>query len=49
MRKIEAIIERAADGTCTIYCEKEMFSGVGRTPEEAKADMLFQMNFLKAL
>jgi len=24
-----------------------MFSGVGKTPEEAKADMLFQMKFLK--
>jgi hypothetical protein len=24
-----------------------MFSGVGKSPEEAKADMLFQMNFFK--
>lgn len=47
MRKIEAIIERATDGKCTIYCKEEMFSGVGRTPEEAKADMFFQMIFFK--
>jgi len=47
MKKIEAIIERSADGTCTIFCEDEMFSGVGKSPEEAKADMLFQMNFFK--
>lgn len=47
MKKIEAIIERSTDGTCTVYCENEMFSGVGKTPEEAKADMLFQMNFFK--
>lgn len=47
MKKIEAIIERSTDGTCTIYCENEMFSGVGKTPEEAKTDMVFQMNFFK--
>ena len=47
MKKVESIIERSTDGSCTIYCENEMFSGVGKSPEEAKADMLFQMNFFK--
>jgi hypothetical protein len=47
MKKVEAIIERSTDGSCTIYCENEMFSGVGKSPEEAKTDMLFQMNFYK--
>ncbi|MEK7718630.1 MAG: type II toxin-antitoxin system HicB family antitoxin [Bacteroidota bacterium] len=47
MRKIEAIIERSTEGTCTIYCKNDMFSGVGKSPEEAKADMLLQMNFFK--
>jgi len=47
MKKIEAIIERSTDGTCTIFCENEMFSGVGKSPEEAKADMIFQMNLFK--
>jgi hypothetical protein len=47
MKKIDAIIERSIDGTCTICCENEMFSGVGKTPDEAKADMIFQMNFFK--
>lgn len=47
MKKVESIIERSIDGMCTIYCENEMFSGVGKSPEEAKADMLFQMNFFK--
>jgi len=47
MTKNEAIIERATNGTCTIYCENEKFSGVGQSPEEAKSEMLFQMNFFK--
>ena len=47
MRKVEAVIERSTDGGCTIYCENEMFSGVGKSPDEAKADMLFQMKFFK--
>ena len=47
MKKVEAIIERSTDGVCTIYCENEMFSGVGKSPDEAKADMLFQMKFFK--
>lgn len=47
MKKIDAIVERNSDGGCTIYCEKEMFSGYGGTPEEAKDDMLFQMSFFK--
>ncbi|MDR0844949.1 MAG: hypothetical protein LBN71_06975 [Tannerella sp.] len=47
MKKIEAIIERASDGTYSAYCENEMFSGMGSTSEEAKKDMLGQMQFFK--
>ncbi len=47
MKIIEAIIERASDGFYSVYCKNEMFSGGGNTPEEAKADMLTQMNFYK--
>lgn len=47
MITIEAIIERASDGFYSVYCENEMFSGGGNKPNEAKADMLFQMNFYK--
>ena len=42
---IEAIIERAADGTFNVYCSKEIFSGAGSTIEEAKADMMQQIKF----
>ena len=44
---IEAIIERAEDGTYDVYCIKEMFSGVGTSVEEAKADMMTQMELFK--
>jgi len=47
MKTITAIIERAQDGTYSVYCEKEMFSGMGGTITEAKADMVRQMEFFK--
>ena len=47
MKKIEAIIERASDGTYSVYCINEMFSGMGNSTETAKKDMLSQMNFFK--
>ena len=47
MEIIEAIIERAADGTFSVYCVKEIFSGAGPTIEAAKADMEKQMSFYK--
>lgn len=43
MKKIEAIIEKNADGEYSVYCVDEMFSGMGATAEEAKADMLGAM------
>lgn len=47
MYTIEAIIERAEDGTFDVYCTKEIFSGMGKTIEEAKQDMKDQMAFYK--
>lgn len=47
MKTIEAIIERAEDGTFSVYCNSEMFSGMGNTAEEAKLDMRQQMDFFK--
>ena len=47
MTTIEAIIERASDGTYNVYCVKEIFSGVGESIEAAKADMKKQMAFYK--
>jgi len=47
MKKIEAIIERASDGTYSVYCTNEMFSGMGDSAEAAKADMIEQMKFFK--
>ncbi len=47
MRKIQAIIERAEDGTYAVRCDKEIFSGMGDTVEEAKKDMATQMAFYK--
>lgn len=43
MKEIEAIIERASDGTYSIYCKDEIFSGMGATIDEAKSDMSRQM------
>ena len=47
MNTVEATIERASDGTYTVYCQKEIFSGAGETIEAAKADMKRQMDFYK--
>lgn len=47
MKQISAIIERASDGTYSIYCKNEIFSGMGDTIEAAKADMLQQMEAYK--
>ena len=47
MQKVEAIIERASDGTYSVYCVNEMFSGMGNSAEDAKKDMLSQMDFFK--
>jgi predicted RNase H-like HicB family nuclease len=47
MRKIEATISRAKDGFYSVYCNNEMFSGGGNTSDEAKKDMLEQMQFYK--
>ena len=47
MTTIEAIIERAKDGTYTIYCKDEIFSGAGDTIDAAKKDMMSQMAFYK--
>ena len=48
MKQISAIIERASDGTYSVYCKNEIFSGMGDTIEAAKADMLQQMEVYKA-
>lgn len=47
MKTIEAVLERASDGTYTVYCKNEFFSGAGETIEAAKQDMLSQMSFYK--
>ena len=47
MTTIEAIIERAKDGTYTVYCKNEIFSGAGASIESAKEDMRKQMVFYK--
>jgi predicted RNase H-like HicB family nuclease len=47
MKTIEAIIERAKDGTYNVHCINEMFSGMGNTAEAAKMDMRQQMDFFK--
>ena len=47
MITIEAIIERASDGSFTVYCQEEIFSGAGETLKEAKEDMARQMEFYK--
>lgn len=47
MTTIEAIIERAKDGTYSVYCKNEIFSGAGDTLEEAKNSLLRQMDFYK--
>lgn len=47
MTTIEAILERAADGTFDVYCKDGIFSGAGETIEAAKEDMSRQMAFYK--
>ena len=47
MKQIEAIIERAVDGTYSVYCKDEIFSGMGETIEVAKQDMHRQMQVYK--
>lgn len=47
MTKVEAIIERAKDGTYTVYCKNEIFSGAGDTIELAQKDLQRQMDFYK--
>ena len=47
MKTIEAIVERAVDGTYTVFCKDEIFSGAGPSIAEAKADMARQMAFYK--
>lgn len=47
MKTIEATIERAKDGTFSVYCITEMFTGMGNTAEAAKLDMRQQMDFFK--
>ena len=47
MTTIEAIIERAKDGTYSVYCKDEIFSGAGETLAEAKEDMARQMSFYR--
>ncbi len=47
MKKINAIIERAGDGTFSVFCKDYFFSGMGETAEKAKEDLVSQMNFFK--
>jgi predicted RNase H-like HicB family nuclease len=47
MNQIAAIIERAEDGTYSVYCKDEIFSGMGKTIDEAKSDMVRQMTVYK--
>ena len=47
MVTIEAIIERAEDGTYCVYCKNDIFSGAGVSIDDAKADMKDQMEFYK--
>ena len=48
MKTIEATIERSfEDGTYSVYCNNEMFSGMGDSAEAAKANLREQMEFFK--
>jgi predicted RNase H-like HicB family nuclease len=47
MKTIGAIIERANDGTFSVYCKDEMFTGMGDSVEAAKQNMIEQMQFFK--
>lgn len=47
MKQIPVIIERSEDGTYCVYCKDEIFSGMGVTINEAKADMHRQIAVYK--
>ena len=47
MVKIDAKIGVASDGTWGVYCKEQPFTGAGDTPQEAKDDMMEQMQFYK--
>ena len=47
MKIINAIIERAKDGTYSVYCKDEIFSGAGDSIEDAIQDMKAQIKFYK--
>jgi len=47
MKTIIARISRSDDGFYSIHCVNEMFSGGGDTPQQAKNDMLKQMEFFR--
>ena len=47
MKQIPVIIERSEDGTYCVYCKDEIFSGMGETINEAKADMQRQIAVYK--
>ncbi len=47
MKRLKVIIERAKDGTYSAYCEKEPFSGMGDTADNAKDDLLQQIEIYK--
>ena len=47
MKKITAIIGIASDGVYSVYCDKEMFSGMGDTLEAAKKNMEESMFFFR--
>ena len=46
-KKIQAVIEIAKDGGYGVYCVSEPFTGMGKTVEAAKKDMLDGMELLK--
>lgn len=45
MKLVPAVSDRAKDGTYSVYCENECFSGMGNTLEAAKADMKEQRSY----
>ena len=47
MKTIEAVIERAKDGTYSTYCLYEPFSGMGDPDESAKMNIVEAMPFHK--
>ena len=49
MKQIPVIIERSEDGTYSVYCKDEMFSGMGVTINDAKTDMHRQIAVYKEI